>query len=200
MTDGRTQATTIPEGQYWPRVTIGHLFYAASSFVHHFIAISEFKLELQSGNAKFGSISMIFCLMQPSNFADDLEQGKSEGFDSSDQPSNLTQIGFKSSIFQPVWPWNLMDDLENNRAPLLYDIKFCASFQIQRWTQTRVTVRKRSIRVKIGDFLSCVTLKFEGWPWKSIGHLFYVASSIVHHFMAISEIKLQLQSGNAKLG
>ena len=38
------------------------------------------------------------------------KQGKSEGFDSCDQPSNLTQIGFKSSIFQPVWPWNVMDD------------------------------------------------------------------------------------------
>ena len=40
------------------------------------------------------------------------KQGKSEGFDSCDQPSNLTKIGFKSSIFQPVWPWHLMDDLE----------------------------------------------------------------------------------------
>ena len=40
------------------------------------------------------------------------KQGKSEGFDSCDRPSNLTQIGFKSSIFQPVLPWNLMDDLE----------------------------------------------------------------------------------------
>ena len=40
------------------------------------------------------------------------EQGKSEGFDSCDRPSNLTQIGLKSLIFQPVWPWNLMDDLE----------------------------------------------------------------------------------------
>ena len=29
-----------------------------------------------------------------------LKQGKSEGFDSCDRPSNLTQIGFKSSIFQ----------------------------------------------------------------------------------------------------
>ena len=38
------------------------------------------------------------------------KQGKSEGCDSCDRPSNLTQIGFKSSIFQPVWPWNLMDD------------------------------------------------------------------------------------------
>ena len=40
----------------------------------------------------------------------DKKQGKSEGFDSCDRPGNLTQIGFKSSIFQPVWPCNLMDD------------------------------------------------------------------------------------------
>ena len=40
------------------------------------------------------------------------EQGKSEGFDSCDRPSNFTQIGLVSSIFQPVWPWNLMDDLQ----------------------------------------------------------------------------------------
>ena len=41
-----------------------------------------------------------------------LKQGKSEGFDSSDRPSSLAQIWSKSLIFQPVWPWNLMDDLE----------------------------------------------------------------------------------------
>ena len=35
--------------------TIGHLFYATSSFGHHFIAISKFKLKLQSGNLQFGS-------------------------------------------------------------------------------------------------------------------------------------------------
>ena len=39
------------------------------------------------------------------------EQGKSEGFGSCDRPSNLAQIWSKSSIFQPVWPWNLMNDL-----------------------------------------------------------------------------------------
>ena len=33
---------------------------------------------------------------------DDLEQGKSEGFDSCDQPNNLTQKGLKSLIFQSV--------------------------------------------------------------------------------------------------
>ena len=31
--------------------TIGHLFYAILSFLHHFVAIGEFKLELQSRNA-----------------------------------------------------------------------------------------------------------------------------------------------------
>ena len=35
---------------------MGHLFYATSSFVYHFIAIGEFKLELQSGNANLGQI------------------------------------------------------------------------------------------------------------------------------------------------
>ena len=35
----------------WPSKTTGHLFYATSSFVQHFVAIGEFKLELQSGNA-----------------------------------------------------------------------------------------------------------------------------------------------------
>ena len=38
------------------------------------------------------------------SLAEDLflpKQGKSEGFESCDRPSTLTQIGFKSSIFQP---------------------------------------------------------------------------------------------------
>ena len=34
-----------------PKKTIGHLFYATSIFLRHFVAIGEFKLELQSGNA-----------------------------------------------------------------------------------------------------------------------------------------------------
>ena len=90
--------------------------------------------------------------------------------------------------------------LENNRAPLLYYIKLCASFQIHPWIQIGVTVWKRSIWVKIGNFLSCVTLKFDGWPWKTIGHLFYATSSFMHHFVAIGEFRLELQSGNAQAG
>ena len=140
------------------------------------------------------------------------KQGKSEGFDSCDRPSNLAQIWSKSLIFQPLWPWNLMDDLEklqgtssilhqalsiisnpsvnsnlsysletinlgqnwqffvpcdleiwwmtleNNGAPLLYYIKLCASFQSHGPIKTRVTVRKRSIRVNSNWSYSLETL------------------------------------------
>ena len=57
-----------------PCKTIGHLFDPSSSFVHHFGAIGEFKLELQSGNAQFGSNSMIFRAARPWNLTDDLEK------------------------------------------------------------------------------------------------------------------------------
>ena len=90
----------------WPSKTIGHLFYATSRFVQHFISICEFKLELQSGNAQSRS---------------------------------------KSTIF-----------------------------------------------------FSRVTLKFDGWPSKTIGHLFYATSRFLQHFIAICEFKLELQSGNAQ--
>ena len=117
----------------WPWKTIWHLFYTMLSFVHHFQATSELKLELQSGNAQFWSKSVIFC---------------------------------------PLWPWNLMDDLKNNRAPLLCCFKLCSSFHSHHWIQTGVTVWKRPIWVKIDDFFLAV------WPWnlmddlkKAIGQL-----------------------------
>ena len=167
----------------------------------------------------------------PWNLTYELEQGKSEGFDSCDRPSNLTQIGFKSPIFHPrdieIWwmtpnksegfdscdrPSNLTQilrpcDLEiwcmtpkNYKARLLYNIKLCVSFHIHQWIQTGVTVRKHPIWVKLDDFFSSVTLQFDAWPWKAIGHLFYTTSCFVQHFVAIGELKLELQSGNAKFG
>ena len=177
----------------WPWKTIGHLFNAASSFVQHFVAIGEFKLELQSGNAQSGSNSTIFRAVWPWNLTDDLEQGKSEGFDSCNRPSNLKLDSYRQ-LFRPcdheIW-WMTS---KNNRALLLYNVKLCASFQ------TGFTVQKHSLRVEIGDMLSSVILKFDGWPWQTIGHLFYATSSFVQHFIAIGEFKLELQSGNAQFG
>ena len=124
-----------------------------------FHSLSQFKLELQSGHAKF--------------------EGKSTFF----VPCDLE-----------IWRMALT----NNRAPLLCYSKPCALFHNHRLNQTGVTFRKRLIRVKIGDFLSCVTLKFDGWPPNVIGHLFYATSSFGNHFVAICEFKLELQSGNAQ--
>ena len=85
----------------WPWKTIGHLSFAVSSFVQHLIAIGEFKLVLQSGNAQFGSNSTIFRAVWPWNLTYDLEK-----------QSGKAQFGSNSTIFRAVWPWNLTDDLE----------------------------------------------------------------------------------------
>ena len=85
---------------------------------------------------------------------------------------------------------------QNNRAHLLHYAKLCASFHTHWWIQSGVTVQKFSIWVKIGDFLSCVTLKFDGWPWKTIGHILYATSSFLNNFKAICEFKPEWQSAN----
>ena len=50
--------------------------------------------------------------------------------------------------------------LKNNRAPLLSNIKLCASFHRHMWIQTGVTVRKR-----LNGIMTSVTLTFDLWPW-----------------------------------
>ena len=109
---------------------------------------------------------------------------------------NLVKIDV---FFQPcdlaIWRMTL----KYYRAPLVSNIKLCASFHCHWWIQTWVTVRKRPNLVKIDDFLSRVTLKFKGsWPWKTIGHFFYTTLSFLQHFKAMGEFNLELQSGNAQ--
>ena len=94
--------------------------------------------------------------------------------------------------------WQMI--LKNNRAPLLCYFKLCVSFHSYWSIQPGVTVRKHPIRVKIDNFLSRATLKFNRWPWKTLGHLCYATLSFVCHFIAIGELKLELRSGNAKIG
>ena len=114
-----SRVTLKIDGWLWK--TIENLSYAASSFVHHFIAIGEFKLELQSGNTQFGSKLTIFL------------------------PCDLE-----------IWRMTL----KNNRAPLLSNIKLCASFHCHMWIQTGVTVWKR-----LNGVMTSVTLTFDLWPW-----------------------------------
>ena len=86
--------------------------------------------------------------------------------------------------------------LQNNRAPLLNYFKLCTSSVNSNWRYSPETLNL----VKNWQFLSRVTFKFDERPWKTIGLLFYVTSSFVHHFLAIGEFKLELQSGNAQSG
>ena len=165
----------------WHRKTIGHLFFAASSFVHHFIDITEFKLELQSGNVQYGSKLAIFVPCDLKIWWLNLTNKRTSlpyciklyyMFQSHRWIQTVVivrKLSIRVTIGDVfvVWPWNLMDDLKNKREPLLCCFKLCASFQSHKWTATGVTVRKRTIWVNIGDFFNCVTLKFEGWPFKN---------------------------------
>ena len=118
-------------------------------------------------------------------------------FNYSPETPNLGQIRrFLEACDLEIWRMTL----QNNRASLLCYFKLSTSFRSHWCIQIWVTVRKRPIWVKFDDFLSRVTLKFDGWPWKTIEHLFYATSSFVQHFVAIGEFKLELQSGNAQSG
>ena len=170
--------------------------------MHPFVAIGEFKRELQSGNAHFGSKSTIFFSRVTLQF-DVWHWTRQIWGIWKLRPAygpETPNLGQNRWCFVPcdleIW-WMT---LENNRAPLLCCFKLCATFHNHRWIQTEVAVRKRPIWVKFNDFLSRVTLKFDVWPWKTIGHLYYATSSSMHHSVAIGEFKLELQSGNAQFG
>ena len=186
----------------WPWKSIGHLFYATSSFVHHFVAIGEFKLELQSGNAQSGSNATIFRAVWPWNLTDDLEQGKSEGSESCDRPIvRKRPIWVKiGDVLYPVtlqfdgWPWKTIGHL---------------SFAVSSFAQHFIAIGEfklelQSRNLQFGSnstiFRAVWPWKFYGWPWKTIGPLSYAISSFMHHFVAIGEFKLELQSGNAQSG
>ena len=130
----------------WPWKTIGHIFYTASSFVHHSIAIGEFKLEFESGNAQFGSKSTLLVS----------RHGVTLKFDG--------------------WHWTR-----------------------QIWGIWKLQLAYSPETPNLGQNRWCF-VPFDGWPWKTIGHLSFAVSSSMHHFVAIDEFKLELQSGNAQFG
>ena len=80
----------------------------------------------------------------------------------------LRKLDSNCRFFNPCDLEIIWMTMKNNRAFLPYYVKLCASFHIQWWIQTGVTVRKHSILVKIGDFF--VPYDLEIWcivskPW-----------------------------------
>ena len=111
---------------------------------------------------------------------------------------NLLKLNSNLRFFSPcdleIW-WMIS---KSNRAPLLYYVKLCASFQFHRLIQSGVTVRTRpnSGNAQFGSkfFVPC---DLEIWQMiLKIGQRCYTTSSFVHHFKAIGEFKLELESGN----
>ena len=113
------------------RKIIEQLLYAMSSFGHHFKAISKSKLELHSENAEFGLKWATFCPVWPWNLMDDLEKTIGHllyatssvvnrfiaiGEFKFELQSGNAQVGSKSTVFCPVWPRNLTDDLEKQQG------------------------------------------------------------------------------------
>ena len=120
-----------------------------------------------------GFKSSIFRSMWPSNLMDDLEKQldrtpllyyiklcascQTHWWIQTGVTVQKHSIWLKISHIGPLWPWNLTDDLKNNRVPLeplLCYFKILASFHSHLWIQSGVTVRKIPIWVKINNFLA----------------------------------------------
>ena len=89
----------------------------------------------------------------------------------------LLKLDSNHRLFSPCEPEIWWMTPKNDPAPLLCYFKLFAPFCSHWWIQAGVTVRKRQIWVKFDAFISLVTLKFDWWPWKTLGHLFYPISS-----------------------
>ena len=138
-----------------------HLFFADSSFVHHFVAIDCFKLELQSGNRNlcqnqrfFPRVTLKFDVWPKTKRAPLLCYFK---LCASFRSHRSIQIGVRVRKRQ-LWflvPWNLMDDLESNMTPLPCHIKPLCIISLSY---------VNSVRKPLSWVLTSVTLTFDLWP------------------------------------
>ena len=166
---------------------IGHFFYTTSSFVHHFKSISEFKLELQSGNARFASKLVIFLSRVTLKFdgrprktighlffitLSFVYHFKAMGEFKLELQSETLNSGQNRQFFVlcdlEIWQMTL----KINRAPLLCCLKLLHHFIAIGKFKLELQSGYTQFGSKLTIFFSCVTLKFDGWPWKTIGHLF----------------------------
>ena len=137
--------------------------------MHHFKAMGEFKLELQSGSAQFGSRSAIFVR---ATLKFDIENNRApllccfkfcasfhcHQWIQTEVTVRKRPFEVKIDVFVPceLKMWQMT--LKNNRAPLLCYFKLFASFHSHLWIQTGVTVQKLPNWVRIDIFLAV-------WPW-----------------------------------
>ena len=204
----------------WPWKIIGHLFYTTLSFVQHFKAIGIFKLELQSGNAQFGSKLVIFLSRVTLKF--DVWPWKTIGhlFYYYVKICASYQIHWWNQTWVTAWKCSsrvkigdifVPRDLENWRVTLkktIGQLSYAAStfvhhfiangeFKLELQSGNAQFGSKSTIFLTVWPWnFSRVTLIFDEWPWRRTGYLLQAKSSFVHHFIAICEFKLESRSGN----
>ena len=143
------------------------------------------------------------------------KQGKSEGFDSCNQPSILTLdsshwfsclkiswITWKKTLNSgqnwqsscPMWPWNIMDchEKQQGTSSMLHQALciFSKPSVDSNWSYNPVILKFSKPSVDSNWSYNPVILKFDRWPSKTIGHLSQATSSFVHHFVSICELDL----------
>ena len=173
-------------------LTIGRLFYTASNFVHHFIAIGKFILEPR--NAQFGSKLMIPCPVWPWHLADDFERDWApllyycqtlfiiwNPWVNSNWSYSLETLNFVSKsviFFSHVrgifdrWPEQITGHLFHTTLSFVHNFKAISESKLGlQSTNTQ-------FGSKLVIFFTHVTSKIYGWPWKTIGCLFYASSSL----------------------
>ena len=95
----------------------------------------------------------------------------------SPETPNLGQIlRFLEPCDLEIW----LMTLKYNRAPLLSNIKLCASFHQHMWIQTGVTVWKQ-----LSWVVTSVTLTFDLWPWPFLWTLLWSLVITPENFMMI---------------
>ena len=145
-----------------------HLFYATSSFVHHFVRSRHCeKFGAFTGPKRdFGLILLILNMIihknytgptqflpvnvpGPVSFAVSAYPLVNSNLSCSPEMPNLGQIRrFLEPCDLEIWRMTF----KNNRVPLLCYFKLCAAFRSHWWIQTGVAVRKQPIWVKFDDF------------------------------------------------
>ena len=159
----------------WPQKATRNLFHAPGNFVCHFMAIHEFKLQLLSGYIHIGDKSLIF--QPPVHYFLVIGEVKLK---------SQTEIGnFIALCELKIW----LMTLKSNRAHLLchpmHHLLAIDEFKLELQPGNAQSGSKPSIIWPVWpeDLISDL---------KIIGHLFYVPSSFVRHFVAIGEFKMKL--------
>ena len=179
-----------------PKKNMGHLPYALSSFVHYFVDMCEkswsYSREILNSGQNRHFLSCVTLKFDRWTWqtirhlfyttSSSVGHFKVIGKFKLELQSGNTQFLSKLAIFFvgcDIEIWQIT--LENNWAHIYATFRFVHHFAVI----IRLKLELQSKNAQFGwvtDFLSQVTLKFDGWPWNTIGHLFCVTLNVVHHF------------------